>query len=250
MNNSLNSRITRLIKDDLLDYGKHLLGFLGVLIASLVINIGLNRGIGAIPEVLTIDLGNFGEFAIDFGEFAMAGIFNTLSFGFFIIIMFISGIVIGYELPQHVRRGVARKEYFIATTIAAVIVSLLIIPLLLLMNMIFNIFANSGSTFLDDGRISMLVMQFLMYIVLFLFGYCIAIIWQRVGWQLGIVTTVVLLSILSFLGWQTGIIFTLTADDYYYWLRWSFSNIFLVGMTMALAIATYTLIRGVSVKSH
>ena len=254
MNNIFNTRVKRLITDDLLEYGKHLLWFLGFVIGILMI---LNIFVG-INVVMIRNIRDFLD--INVGVTLIGtGIFSFVSSGF-LVFMFISGIVTGYELPQHVRQGIARGEYFIGVTIAAIIVSLLIAPLILLVNMIFNLFVTIEGVFyhlfqMGGGEISLLIAQFLMYIALFLLGFCIAIIWQRVGWQLGVAFIVLLLMISSFLGWNivNGFnVFNVTFDNYLFEIEWAFSTGFFIGVIMIaiLGIIAYMLIKKVPVKVH
>lgn len=258
MHNILNARVRRLIKDDLLEYGKHLLGFLGFLIGFVIIVILLNGGIPNHFEGLTINIGDSIEFTTDDIGFSFP------SFVVFIITMFIAGITAGYELPQSVRAGIARKEYFFATTVAALIVSLLIAPIMLTLNMVVNLFTTSGSLFynviyIGGGELSTLIKQFLVYIALFLFGFCFRVIWQRVKWRIGIIITSIFFSIfygiLGFIGWKIGSwlnIFTVTTGDAWFEISWSFSSGLLIGLAMVIivisGIGTYVLISDMPVK--
>jgi len=256
MNNIFNSRVKRLIKADLLEYVKYLFGFFGL---AVVIPIVLNLLFGTSGEI-GIGIGNLNINIADFGRINIGGIFNFISFGFFVFVMFIAGITAGSELPQHIRVGIARKEYFIATIVSAVIVSLLIAPFVLLLNIIVNSLITPGSLFyntfhIGGGEISILTMQFLMYTSLFLLGYCGAIICQRVGWLIGVAIIVAVFIILGFLGWNIAIgfnMFNLTIGDHWFEIETSSDNGFfsIMGIltTAVLGIGTYMLIKNVSVK--
>jgi len=253
MNNIFNSRVKRRLQENLLEYGKYIFGFLGFAIV--------------IPVVLHILFGNrFMIFNItyvgDFNDINIERIFNFASFGFFAIFIFIAGIVGGYELPQYVRKGIARKEYFTSEVVAVGIVSLLVAPLMLLINMIINSFVASESLFyrafsIGGDGISTMVVQFLMYIMLSLFGFFIAILWQRVGWQIGVGITVAFLLISSLLGWNIVNWFnllTVTTSEYWFEIEWSLSNGLLGAIAMVmiavLGFGTYILIKSVSVEAH
>jgi len=236
MNNIFNVRVMKLIKKELLEYGKYLFCFLGF---AIIVPVVLNRLFGTSGQILFANFGN-GELNFnigDIGNISIEGVFSFVSFAFFTFFMFIGGITVGAELPQSIRWGIARKEYFTATIVSAAIVSLAFAPLMLLLNSIINLLVASGSAFynsfhIGDGNTSILVMQFLAYIVLFLLGYCIPLTWQRFGWQIGlafIFALVALIFIFGFLGLNTIIIgFStfdiMTTDDYLFLFQWDFVN--------------------------
>lgn len=258
MNKIFNVRVKRLIKDDLLDYGKELLGLIGFLIVFVTIIILLNGGLSTSSEVVTINIGDFFDFTTDYIGF------GSLLFGFYVVTLFIAGIEAGSELPEHVRLGIARKESFFATTVAAVIVSLLIAPVMLTLNMITNVFTTSGSLFynalyIGSGELSTLITQSLIYIALFLLGFCFRVTWQRVNLKIGIILTSIFFSIfygiIGFIGWKIGSwfnIFTVTTGDAWFEFSWSFSShlhvIVAVVMILISGMGTYTLMRDMHVK--
>jgi len=253
MNNMVNRRVKKLLQETLMEYGRYIFGFLAFAIIAPIV---LHFLFGTRVTVLNITYtGNFNDINIE-------GIFNSASFGLFAGFIFIAGIVEGYELPQAVRMGISRKEYFTVATVAAVIVSLLIKPLLLLINLIINSFVTSESFFyrafsIGHAGISTLSVQFLIYIMLFLFGLFIAVLWQRIGWQLGVVITIAFLLISSVLGWSmvSGFnILTVTTNEYWFKFEWSLSNGLMGAVAMILiailGMGTYALIKNVSVKAH
>jgi hypothetical protein len=237
MNNVLNERVKRLIKKDLVGYGKHLLWFLGLTIV-----------IPVIFQVIFANsvLININSDIKDLGD----NLFNFFSSGYFILVVGFAGITAGAELSQYVRKGVSRKDYFIATTVAAVIVSLLIPPLMLLLNMIINLFVSSESLFyhvfdMDGSKNSILVMQCLIFLTLFLLGYCTAIVWQRVGWYISTAIIVVCFMIAIFLG----INFEFDWLNNNYWFEMEGFFPIVMGLIAILGIGTYKLIKNVSVKT-
>jgi len=255
MNNILNVRVKRLIKDDLLEYGKHLLGFLGFIVLSILINFILQLFFGSGEIVI-----NIGDVHIDLGNpenFNLVGLFNMISFGAFVIIMFISGAVVGYELPHYVRMGIARTEYFIATTIAATIVSFLIAPFTLLLNGMINFIVGSNSIFynglhMGSGDLLTLGVQFLMYVAVFFLGLLIVAIYQRIGWQIATGLIVALFAI--GIGWNFSrllSVFNVVTGEYWFEFSWAFRNGYLgliaVMMIVVFGFSGYTMIKNTSV---
>ena len=171
MNNLLNTRVKKLIKGDLLAFGGSFLGVLVFGITSSLFNFWLD------------------------GQFISLMISSLFSFHFFAFCMALTGITIGSELPQYIRRGVARKEYFIARGLVATIESLLFAPIMLILNVITNLLVSSESLFynvfhIGNGHISTLIMHFLIYITLFLAGFLISIFWQRIGWKFSLLVII------------------------------------------------------------
>ena len=257
MSNILNVRVRKLIKDDLLEYGKYLLGFFvlgfGVpLILSLLFGTRGNILFIGFQDV-NIDIGDFGRINVE-------GLFNFFSFAFFVFFMFIGGIIVGAELPSHVRCGGARGEYFIATIITAVIVSLAYAPVLLLLNMVINLFVSSNSAYynilhIGNGELSTLLEQFIMYVAIFLLGYCIPLIWQRVGWLITVSMIVIFVLISGILGWNFAIgfnVFNIVENDDFLGITWDFSYGFfgIVGLLMiaVLGSGVYLLSKDIPVK--
>jgi len=253
MNNMFNQRVKKLLQETLMEYGRYIFGFLGF---AIIIPIVLHFVLGTHVRIFDITyVGNLNDINIE-------GIFNFASFGFFAFFIFIAGIVEGYELPQTVRKGISRKEYFTVAIVAASIVSLLIKPLLLVINLIINSFVSSESLFyrafsIGSGGLSTLTVQFLIYVMLFLFGLFIAVLWQRVGWQIGAGITVAFFLISSILGWNIANwfnLFTVTTSDYWFEVEWALSNgiVGIIAMIMIaiLGLGTYTLIKNVTVNAN
>lgn len=258
MNNIFNVRVRRLIKDDLIEYGQHLLGFIGFVALMLLFQFVL---------YLFFGIGNFFELNIningrdfDLGGPEHSGILRIISFGGLAIAMFILGIVGGAELPSYVRKGVARKEYFTATTTSAIIFSLLVAPVLLGVNAVMSLIIGTShlfynALFIGDGDIAVLIIQFLIYIGLFLTGYSIAMIWQRVGWLIGLISGFLIFIIAGFFGWNFGRLFNIidfiTGDERAE-ISWIASNgiaaFAVIGLIAVFGIAAYTLMRRVAVK--
>ena len=244
MNNIFNVRVRRLIKEGLLDYGIHLAWFIGfAILIPLILHILFGMG-----GTINIDLGNLGEINIE-------RIFNFASFGIIVLIMFIAGIEAGYELPQYVRVGIARKEYFLATTTTAVIVSLLAAPMILLLTLISNLLVGSEILLYHPLEISILATQFLMYIALFLLGFCGTVLWQKVEWYIAVGITVAFFIITSFVGWNLAFvfnIFTFRSDDDFLGIEIAISNGLLTAIAMTMIVifglATYALIKNTPVK--
>jgi len=174
----MNNRILKLIKQDLAEWGQYVLGFIGFIIAGSVVSFLI--GIFFSTDVNFMNF-NSGPDGID-----LSGIFHLISFGMFVIVMLIAGIVAGSEIAGSVRKGISRTESFISETISATLVSLLIAPFILLMNMLTNVLSGSSSTFYNtlnvDGGLLTLGVQFLVYMAVFFIGFFIAAIWQKIGW--------------------------------------------------------------------
>jgi len=264
MNNILNERVRRIVREDLLEYGKYILFFLvlGFVIPFLLSQIFGTRIVvmDFVDGAFNIDLGDFGSVNID-------GVFNFVSFGIFSVFMFIAGITGGVELPQNVRWGVARNDYFTATVISAIIVSLIFAPVMLLFNTIINLFVSSGSVFynffqIGGGEFPVLVFHFFTYVALFLVGYYIPLVWQRFGWYIWlafIILLVLLIPISGILGLNIVIGFNVfevtTTDDYLFLISWDFTDGFsgifvllgLIAITV-LGVGAYLLAKDVPVK--
>jgi len=261
MNNILNERVTKLIKADLLEYGKYLLFFL---VLGFAIPVLLNMIFGT--SVIIIGVGSVNIEIDNFGTINIEGLLNFVSFAFFTFFMFIGGIITGAYLPTYVRWGVARKEYFTGTIVAAVIVSLAFAPVVLLLNTIINLLVSSGSSLynffhIGGGEIPVLIGQFLAYVALFLLGYCIPLVWQRFGWHVGmafIFLLVAFIIISGLYGLNTIVGFNVfnltTTSDYLFELEWSFTEAFgyfgIMGITMivVLGISAFLLTKDVPVK--
>lgn len=178
MNDILNPRVNKLIKDDLLTYAKMFGGFLA--------------GILILLSVLSMI--NIGPTDVDGYNFGLS----------LIIIMFIAGIVAGAELSMYVRQGISRIEYFKATLIVAIIVSVMIIPFALIANRLINWITGSESLIYSvryDNLLS-LVIHILSFIVFFLGGYLISMIYQRFGWFLGLIITIFVLLATGVVSWN------------------------------------------------
>ena len=243
MNNIFNIRVRRLIKDFLRDYAIHFLWFIGF---AFFLPLALNLLFGT--AIMTVSIGNF-------EEVHTWSIFHFATFGVFVIIMLIAGIEDGYELPRYVRIGISRREYFFATTTAAVIISLLAGPVILMLNLILNLFLGAESLFYNMSNISTLGMQLFMYIAVFLLGFCGTVLWQRVAWYVAVAVTVVFFVVMSFLGWSFAFIFdifTFRNDADFLGIDIAISNGLLAGiaavMIVVFGMATYGLIKNVSVK--
>ena len=184
MNGTLNSRIKKLIKNDLLVYAKYVGGFFTILLVMTVL----------ISTVFTI-------------EAMEIGVFNIFSL---MITMLISGIVTGTELPMRVRQGIARNEYFKATMLEAVIISIVLIPLTFAVNQLISSVTGSDSmmyhmSHLESNSLLIMVMYILWFIVSFLLGYFIAMIYQRFGWLIGVIVSVFALLVTGIISWDSGI---------------------------------------------
>ena len=201
MNNTLNTRVKRLIKDDLFEYGKVLLWIFGLMLFSLIINIVLNSevNISEIAGAINIQIGNF--------ELIIEAITLGIYIGGVAIFMMIAGITAGYELPQHVRFGIARHEYFKANVVSAIIVSILIIPLGFFINLILTTLVSSDSFLynlinLADVGLLTISMYILYFITAFFVGYFIGMVFQRFGWIVGVIFVLILLTITGSLTWR------------------------------------------------
>ncbi|MCL1989405.1 MAG: hypothetical protein FWG67_00795 [Defluviitaleaceae bacterium] len=192
MTHIFNGRIKRLMKEELIRFGKHLLGFLGTMMLIAII-MNLLHDTDTIHRWINNYLIN-SEAVVDFRFF---------NFGFFIFFIFVSGIVTGYELPDYVRKGISRSDYFVAETLSAFIVSLLIAPIMLTLNVISHLIFPSDSLFyhafqMGNGDPLILILQFLVYMALFFLGYLITTFWNRVGWVITIATAIGIFILLSF----------------------------------------------------
>jgi len=261
MTNIFNPRIQKLIKKDLLEYVKYVLGFIGL---ALVFGIGL-------PLLLNIFFGFSTGFNIDTEEInvsiSFAGMSAFITSGFFAISLFAAGIQSGYELPQHVRKGIARKEYFATTVISAIIAILSIAPIMLLLNMMINLFVRSESAFynlfrIGGGNIIGILFHLLIYTTLFILGYFIAIYWQRVGGVIAVATFIAIIITMIVVGWNIptvsdAVFIGFGFDNYHGFIvegidvnplpNHSFAMIttMLIGI---FGISTYAMIRNVSIK--
>jgi len=260
-----NVRIQRLVKSDLKDYSTFFLGFLGLVMGAILLNwiFRLFFGMGGFQM-------NVGNINIDIhtGDVLLEGFFNMVSFSVVGFMMFVSGCVAGYELPQNVRRGVARGEYFISVVIAAVIVSLLAAPFVFVVSTISNFLVPSGSIFYGAFHVSgsgmvELAVQFLMYVAVFFMGFFIAMVWQRLGWLLGLIVTVGFLVVLGFLGFVSSAIVTpfvfldvfnvTRIGEYWFEFQWDVAAngmfaLLAIGMMVVFGIGARLLIKNVAVK--
>lgn len=248
MNNLLNTRVKKLIKGDLLAFGG---SFLGVLVFG-----------------ITSSLFNFWLDGPFIGPFTSLMIGSIFSFHFFALCMALTGITIGYELPQYIRRGVARKEYFIARGLVVAIESLLFAPIMLILNVITNLLVSSESLFynvfhIGNGHISTLIMHFLIYITLFLAGFLISIFWQRSGWKFSLLVIIPLVLVSNAL--ISNFLF-LTLSNSYTYIRFSLEdgfsssininplisngliNMILIGLIALLGIGIYSFLKHFPVK--
>ena len=241
MNNTLNSRVKRLIKEDLLEYAK---------IISIVFGSGML--IGTIILSLLFSITGDNSIILEFSF----GIINLTGFAVF---MFIAGIVGGAELPAYVRYGIARGEYFTATIIGAIIVSILLLPLLLLIDQIISSILgleNIIST-VRNGDLLTLAMYVLTFIVVYLAGFFIAMIFGRFGWVIGVMMTIILLITLGGIGWSSGLVVRIS--DMLLFMDNGYTSItqliapellgpILVTIAVILASGIYTLVRDAPVK--
>jgi|GEM_PF-1883872 len=261
-----NVRIQRLVKHDLLAYGKFLLCFLGFIVGAIAVNwiLHLFFGVGSFQV-------NIGSVDIDIqaGDVLLEGFFNMITFSVIGFMMFVSGCVTGYELPQYVRRGIARGEYFIVAMITVAIVSLLIAPIVFVIGTISNFLVPTGSIFYGAFYISSsglleLGVQFLLYIGFFLTGFFIATVWQRIGWIMGAILTVGILLLFGFLGFLSmrfilpplyifDVFNVARVGEYWFEFQWDMAangtlTMLALVMIMVFGIGTRLLIKNVNVK--
>ena len=207
MNNILNPRVQRLIKDDLWDYAKAFGIFFAIsfiVITVLVIVFSMTNIVVAIEGV---DIEGVQYAASEITNFLnTSNIFNVINLFGLMIMMFISGIVAGAELPMHVRQGIARNEYFKATLIGAIIVSIIIIPLALVANSFITLISENVMVGLNGDSLLTIIMYILWLIVVYLIGYFIVMIYQRFGWMVGVLVTVVVLVMFGVISWGSGAI--------------------------------------------
>lgn len=178
MNDILNPRVNKMIKDDLLTYAKMFGGFFA----------------GILILVSVLSMINIGPADVDGYNFGLS----------LIIIMFIVGIVGGAELSVYVRQGISRIEYFKATLIGGIIASVILIPFVSLANRLINLITGSESLIYSvryDNLLS-LVMHILSFIVFFLGGYLISMIYQRFGWFVGLIITIFVLLATGVVSWN------------------------------------------------
>jgi len=256
MNNIFNVRVRRLLKNDLLEYAKHFGWFMIIVIGSSLLNLAIKFFAG---RGFNFDITFFGS-DFDLREIDFSGIVNMISFGGIAIVMFIAGIVGGAELPSYVRLGASRKEYFAATTLGAIIISLVVAPAVLSLNAIINLLAGTenflyNSLLIANGDIAVLAAQVLMYVALFLTGYSIAMIWQRVGWLFGLIAGFIIVIVTGLFGWGVGGFFntfTIVIEDYWFEVNWMLSSGFIAVMALVqieiFGTLTYTLLKNVPVK--
>jgi len=210
--NILNSRVKRQIKDVLVDYAKYLGGFFVVsLIVITLLRVVLSMiNIGAALEAA--DLDNIEYTVSEIINFLDdVNIFNLLNLFGLTLVMFISGIITGSELPAYVRKGVARNEYFKGTLIGAIIVSIALIPFSLIANQLVNLIAGSENAIhnayhLGNGDLLITVMYIPFIIAFHLAGYFIAMIYQRFGWLIGVIITVFALLVTGIISWNSRVI--------------------------------------------
>jgi len=262
MTNIFNTKVRRLLKDDLIEYAKHFVGFIIFMLIIGLINLMFHLFIGWDIYVPTLDSVNIEGIELDTDFFR--NFFTAISFSVISVVMFICGTVSGAELPANVRKGIARIEYFTATITSGVIVAFLIAPLLLIINAINNLIFSSESIFynaflLGNSELPLLGAQFLMYIGLFLVGYSIALVWQKWGWIIGLAfglaIGIFVLGISIFnsnIGGIIGFIVILADTDY-----WGNTILHLpsgpLAITASILIAifgaiTYILLKNISVK--
>ena len=216
MDHILNARVKRLIKDDLIAYAKFFGVFFAIIALISLIFVAL------LPIIISLDP--------EVSELTSEITVSAIGFGSFILIMTISGIVTGAELPMNVRRGVARDEYFKATLIAAISISVILTPISFIANRLISLIVSSslGSGNVVNNLWTDNLLTFVMYVLLFivchLLGYFIAMIWQRFGWVVGVVCVIIILGALGIvnLGFGTNrilvifpVIFTTDITDGY-----------------------------------
>jgi len=183
MDNILNERVRQLIKEILLDYAKVFGVFLAISLLSILILIFL-------PTSTT-------EITI-----------GIISFGAFIIVMFIAGIVSGAELPAHIRTGIARNEYFKANLISAIIISVILMPISFILDFVLRDFRNVLYNSISDNLLGF-TMHILLLILFYLIGYFIAMIFLHFGWFIGVIVIVSTLAITGIVSWSSGLIIML-----------------------------------------
>jgi len=256
MNNIFNARVVRLIKADLLEWIKHLaclagIGFLATVVIPFIVGF-----------ILDIRVGIFDISTDVLSVVNMISLIVWFAVGIFGLIMFITGITSGYELPQYVRKGISRKEYFISTVIASTVAAFLVAPVMLTLNFLVNFILGSESIFynaflIGDGNIVTLALQFLGYMTAFFLGYCIAIYWQRVGWFIAVITIISIIVTTSILGLNLNIFSESGFIGFSYEGRFIVEGISLnatnstafFSILPLLGIATYAMIRNVTVNT-
>jgi len=211
MNEFLNPRIQKLIKDDLRDYAKAFGIFFAIALIIVVVLTILFSMINIESTVAAINIEDIQDVASEITNFLnTTNIFNIINLIGLMVMMFISGIVVGAELPMHVRQGVARNEYFKATLVGAIIVSIALLPLSLIGNAFINLLTGSGMIYnLRTDSLLTMVMYILWFIVFYLIGYLIAMTYQRFGWVIGAITMLTGLAVVGVIGWSSGVIIVL-----------------------------------------
>lgn len=193
-----NRRIYCLLKNKLLEYGKNFMVFIAAgLFFGFILPLFINVLFGPASGSMSIGA----ESEEFFGVLHPVMFFAFLTNTFFVLIFLIVGIISGVELPQYVRRGISRKEYFIATVTTTAIVIFLLGPFLFLLNMINNFFVSSQSILYNafsfgHAGFSHFIFNQLFYMLLFIIGYFVAIYWQRFGRFIAILTLAIILIII------------------------------------------------------
>ena len=238
MNNTLNPRIKRLIKESLLDYAK---------VLGVFFSIGLIIGL-ILLALLTMAFITDEPFAVDI-SFIMIGLSSL------VVTMFIAGVVTGAELPMHVRQGVARNEYFKATFIAAVMVSTLLLPV----NWLIRVIAD-GVNVTDSLRsdyLLILVIYALIFMTAYLLGHFIAMVYQRFGWMIGVCVTILILMVLGVISWHSNTIILIPDllpliyegyDSITYLIAPELLGPILIIILVILAKGTYAFVKHIPVK--
>jgi len=176
----MTNRLGRLLKYELFDWGRSFLwGFVFII------------GGWAFSMIFRLIFG-----WEDSANFFM--LFNIITVGVFVFVMWIAGIVAGSEVPGNVRKGISRMESFVSKMISAIIFTVLIGPFMMLFNFVLTVLP--GGTVMADWSVVALGMHFLMYMAAFCVGFFIAILWQRIGWLPTLILIVATVILTGFLG--------------------------------------------------
>ena len=102
--------------------------------------------------------------------------------------MFILALVRGFELPKYVRYGVARHIYFKSMVVSSLFDSVVFsVSLLVIQGAI-----GGQSILAMANNFQIFVVLILILMVSYAFGACAAFVWQRFGWKIGVVCSVIL----------------------------------------------------------
>ena len=197
MQNINKDKFRVLVKNSLVDYSKEWIWILAVIAGLGLLNIFFASNVNFII-IMRIPAG------WDLGYVAWVTSLGML--GIIVFEIFVRGIVAGSYLPTHVRQGISRNDYYLASVLSSSIISIFVIILYLALNLFAKSFLSPQNWFYYAFDIFHMnpIVYLAGFVALYMVGYMIAMVCQKLGlvWSILLGVALFIAGIVSIvIGW-------------------------------------------------